>query len=76
MPPWPWSTNQRRTAEEEVTAHLRRLVVQRARIEHEIDAEIDRLTGRGFSWGTIARALRVTRQAARQRAIRRQAEGL
>jgi hypothetical protein len=70
-PSWPWATDQRSSAEREVTAHLRRLVEQRARIEQEIDAEIDRLFCWGFSWGTIARALGVTRQASRQRHARR-----
>jgi hypothetical protein len=66
-----WSTDQRRTAEDEVTAHLRRLVEQRTRIDREINSEIDRLATWGFSWGTIARALGVSRQAARQRHGRR-----
>jgi hypothetical protein len=71
MPTWPWATDQRHTAEDEVTGHLRRLVEQRALIDREINAEIDRLATWGFSWGTIARALGVTRQGARQRHMRR-----
>ena len=55
----------------EATARLRRLVDQRSRIQHEIDAEVGRLHGWGFDWPTIARALGVTRQAARQRHHRR-----
>ncbi|HVT21898.1 MAG TPA: hypothetical protein VHE57_10955, partial [Mycobacteriales bacterium] len=55
----------------EATARLRRLVDQRVRIEGEIDSEIDQLHGWGFDWPTIAAALGVTRQAARQRHLRR-----
>lgn len=54
----------------EATARLRRLVEQRMRIAHEIDVEVDRLHGWGFDWPTIASALGVTRQAARQRHLR------
>lgn len=61
----------KRLGEDEATARLRRLVAQRGAIEREIDAEVDRLEGGGFSWPAIARALGVTRQAARQRQKRR-----
>jgi hypothetical protein len=64
-------TIHRAPAEFEATARLRQLVERRMRIETEIDAEVDHLEGRGFSWPTIARALGVTRQAARQRYQRR-----
>jgi hypothetical protein len=40
-------------------------------IDQEIDAEVDRLEDLGCSWPTIARAMGVTRQAARQRHMRR-----
>jgi hypothetical protein len=53
---------------------LRCLVEQRARIEHEIDAEVDQLHIWGFDWPTIAGALGVTRQAAGQRHKRRTAK--
>jgi Rad3-related DNA helicase len=56
-----------RAAEDEMALRLTRLVRQRARIQHEIDAEVVRLQGRGVGWPAIARALGVTRQAARQR---------
>jgi hypothetical protein len=68
---WPSTTDPRRAAEDEATARLRRLVGQRAVIEREIDAEVDRLEGWGFTWPTIARALGVTRPSARQRHARR-----
>jgi hypothetical protein len=71
MPYWPTRVDPRCAAEDEATARLRRLVRQRAMIDREIDAEVDRLEGWGFSWPTIARALGVTRQAARQRHARR-----
>jgi len=68
---WPATNDPRSAAEDDATARLRRLVVQRSVIDREIDAEIDRLEGWGFSWPTITRALGVTRQAARQRHQRR-----
>lgn len=71
MPYWPSTTDPRRAAEDDATARLKRLVGQRAVIDREIDAEVNRLEGCGFSWPTIARALGVTRQAARQRHARR-----
>lgn len=69
---WP-NPDPKRVAEDEATTQLRRLVDQRRVIEREIDAEVDRLEGWGFNWPTIARALGVTRQAARQRHQRRKA---
>jgi hypothetical protein len=72
MPYWPSTIDPRRAAEDDAAVRLRRLVHQRAVIDREIDAEVDRLEGRGFSWPVIARALGVTRQAARQRHERRQ----
>jgi hypothetical protein len=60
----------------EATARLKLLVEQRAQIQTEIDAEVDCLEGWGFDWPTIGRALGVTRQAARQRHRRLQAQRL
>jgi hypothetical protein len=60
-----------RAAEDEAMTRLRRLAEQRKVIAREIDAEVDRLEGWGFSWPAIARDLGVTRQAARQRHQRR-----
>jgi hypothetical protein len=67
---WP-NPDPKRAAEDDATTRLQRLVHQQAVIEREIDAEVDRLECWGFSWPTIARALVVTRQAARQRHVRR-----
>lgn len=67
---WP-NPDPKRVAEDEATTRLRRLVDQRKVIEREIDAEVDRLEGWGFSWPAIARAMGVTRQAVRQRHNRR-----
>lgn len=67
---WP-NPDPKRVAEDEATIRLRRLVDQRAVVDQEIDAEVDRLECRGYSWPAIARALGVTRQAARQRHQRR-----
>jgi hypothetical protein len=67
---WP-NGDPKRMAEDEATLRLRRLVDQRKVIDQEIDAEVDRLEGWGFSWPAVARALGVTRQAARQRYVRR-----
>jgi hypothetical protein len=72
----PATIDPRQSAEDEATARLKRLVDQRAVIEREIDAEIDRLECSGFTWPTIARALGVSRQATRQRHLRRRASGL
>jgi len=65
-----WDLEAARDPTGEATAQLRSLVEQRARIEHEIDAEVDQLHRWGFDWPTIAAALGVTRQAARQRHAR------
>lgn len=63
-PHWP-NPDPRRIAEDEAATRLRRLAKQRKVIEREIDVEVDRLEGWGFTWPTIARAMGVTRQAAR-----------
>lgn len=55
----------------EATARLRHLVEQMAGLQHEVDTEVDLLYSWGFDWPTIANALGVTRQAARQRHHRR-----
>jgi DNA-directed RNA polymerase specialized sigma24 family protein len=55
----------------EATARLRQLVEQLGELQREIDTEIDLLYSWGFDWSTIATALGVTRQAARQRFLRR-----
>jgi hypothetical protein len=68
---WP-SRDPKRVGEDEAIEGLRELVVLRERIEREIDSQVDRLEGWGFSWPVIARGLGVTRQAARQRQLRRQ----
>lgn len=67
---WP-NPDPMRVAQDEATTRLRRLVDQRRVIEREIDTEVDRLERCGFTWPAIARALGVTRQAARQRHERR-----
>src|SRR4051812_38041963 len=51
---------------------LRRLVDRRGRLEQAIACEVDRLAAAGVSWPQIAAALGVSRQAARQSALRRQ----
>lgn len=50
---------------------LRRLVQRQAKLEQAIASEIDRLTEAGVGWPQIAAALGVSRQAARQSALRR-----
>jgi hypothetical protein len=50
---------------------LRRLVARRDRLEQTITLEIDLLAGAGVGWPQIAAVLGVSRQAARQAAIRR-----
>ena len=50
---------------------LRRLVDRRDQLERTITTEIDRLTEAGVGWPQIASALGVSRQAARQDAVRR-----
>ena len=47
------------------------LVEELGRAQDAVDAEIDRLVGAGVSWPVIAAALGVSRQAARQRWLRR-----
>jgi hypothetical protein len=71
VPYGPSRIDPKRVAENEATTRLRRLVQQRTVIEREIDAEVDRLECWGFSWYAIGQALGVTRQAARQRHVRR-----
>jgi hypothetical protein len=50
---------------------LRRLVARRDQLERTITCEIDRLAEAGVGWPRIAAALGVSRQAARQAALRR-----
>jgi hypothetical protein len=50
---------------------LRRLVERRDHLERTIDCEVDRLAEAGVGWPQIASALGVSRQAARQAALRR-----
>ena len=50
---------------------LRQLVERRERLERTITCEIDRLAEAGVGWPQIAAALGVSRQAARQAALRR-----
>ena len=64
-------TERRRDPTGEATARLAQLVEQQSRLQLEIDAEVDELERFGFDWPTIAHALGVTRQAARQRYRRR-----
>src|SRR4051794_28494707 len=53
------------------TDTLRRLVARRDQLERTITCEIDRLADAGVGWPRIAAALGVSRQAARQAALRR-----
>lgn len=50
---------------------LRRLVERRDALERTISCEVDRLAEAGVGWPQIASALGVSRQAARQAALRR-----
>lgn len=50
---------------------LRRLVERRDQLERTINCEVDRLAEAGVGWPQIAAALGVSRQAARQAALRR-----
>ena len=50
---------------------LRRLVERRDELERTISCEVDRLAEAGVGWPQIASALGVSRQAARQAALRR-----
>jgi hypothetical protein len=56
---------------DERTLRLAELVADTRRLAHQVDVEIDRVTRRGVGWPAIAKALGVTRQAARQRHQRR-----
>ena len=47
------------------------LVEQLGRAQDAVDAEVDRLVAASVSWPVIAAALGVSRQAARQRWLRR-----
>ena len=53
------------------TELLRQLVARRQEFDRVIVEEVDRLSGVGVGWGEIRAALGVSRQAARQAAIRR-----
>lgn len=50
---------------------LRRLVARREQLERTITCEIDRLAEAGVGWPRIAAVLGVSRQSARQSALRR-----
>ena len=50
---------------------LRQLVARRVQLEQAITWEIDRLAEAGVGWPQIASVLGVSRQAARQAALRR-----
>lgn len=50
---------------------LRQLVERRDHLERTISCEVDRLAEAGVGWPQIASALGVSRQAARQAALRR-----
>ena len=63
---------QPRTTNHLVTASLQQLAELRRTTEIAIDEEIDRLLSIGVRWPVIAAALGVSRQAARQRWLRRQ----
>jgi len=56
------------------TELLRQLVARRQELDRAIVEEIDRLSGTGVGWGEIGAALGISRQAARQAAIRRRQE--
>lgn len=68
-------TERARSGEAPPGAHLRRLVDQRKALDAEIDAEIERLRLADAGWPAIARALQVTRQAARQHWFRSTSAG-
>lgn len=53
---------------------LRRLVARRDQLERTITCEVDRLAEAGVGWPQIAAALGVSRQAARQSALRRRSK--
>jgi hypothetical protein len=50
---------------------LAELAAQLHEVEGAVDDEVDRLVALGVGWPVIATALGVTRQAARQRRLRR-----
>ena len=50
---------------------LAELIDQQRATQNAIDSEIDRLVQQGVGWPAIAAVLGVSRQAARQRALRR-----
>jgi hypothetical protein len=52
-------------------SHLAELVAARTAAERAVDLEIEHLVSLGVGWPAIAHALGVSRQAARQRALRR-----
>jgi hypothetical protein len=52
-------------------AQLRQLVEGQRHLEQAIAASVDQLRAAGIGWPSIAEALGVSRQAARQRALRR-----
>jgi hypothetical protein len=47
------------------------LITEQRKLQERIDAEVDQLADAGSSWPAIAAVLGVTRQAARQRHLRR-----
>jgi hypothetical protein len=55
----------------DMTRRLEYLVERQREAEAAVDSEVDRLVRVGVSWPLIADALGVTRQAARQRWLRR-----
>ena len=61
-----------RIAGPSLTRPLAELVQRAAEAQAAVDAEVERLVAAGVGWPTIATALGVTRQAARQRWLRRQ----
>jgi hypothetical protein len=79
-PPQPVTPGQRpasaptgvRPTVQPVAAQLQHLVEQRRTTEIAVDEEIARLLAAGVGWPMIAAALDVSRQAARQRWLRRQ----
>lgn len=61
-----------RSAGRAMTRQLDALVSDQRDAEAAVDREVDRLAQLGVSWPLIAEALGVSRQAARQRWLRRQ----
>ena len=66
-----WPTYVRYTGDE-MTLQLEVLVERRREAEAAVEQEVDRLVRFGVGWPLIADALEVSRQAARQRWLRRQ----